>query len=161
MLYTGPVVVRVSTWESTDDNDVAGQGRDTVPGTLSSAWLLRASGPIYLRTPYTDPGVEPQHPLRCACRTQRDRLIVADGDRIELICECGRRETLTGAALRDVVALVEAEPVQPEWQTLEDALKALGYAPAARPRTKHTLSMPRFRGFAAFRRARPLPRAHR
>lgn len=132
-----------------------------MPGTLSSAWLLRASGPIYLRTPHNDLGVEPQHPLRCACRTQRDRLIVADGDRIELICECGRRETLAGTALRDVVALVEAEPVQPEWQTLEDALKALGYATDARRRTKHSLSLPRFRGFAAFRRSRPILRAHR
>ncbi|HEY3867282.1 MAG TPA: hypothetical protein VGM10_02995 [Actinocrinis sp.] len=130
-----------------------------MPGTLSSAWLLRASGPIYLRTPHSDLGVEPQHPLRCACKTQRDRLIVADGDRIELFCECGRRETLTGTALRDVVALVEAEPVQPEWQTLEDALRALGYASDARRRAKHSHAWPRFPSLSAFRR--PQARAHR
>lgn len=133
-----------------------------MPGTLSSAWLLRASGPIYLRNPHHhDIGIEPQQPLRCACRTQRDRLIVADGDLIELICECGRRETLADTALRDVVALVEAEPVQPEWQTLEDALKALGYSSAVQRRTKHTLPWLRLPGFAAFRRSRPLPRTHR
>lgn len=132
-----------------------------MPGTLSSAWLLRASGPIYLRTPHDDLGVQPQQPLRCACRAQRDRLIVADADRVELICECGRRETLAGTALRDVVALVEAEPVQPEWQTLDDALTALGYTAEARGRGRHTLSWPRFKGIAGFRRSRPLMRAHR
>lgn len=102
-------------------------------GTLSSTWLLRTSGPIYLRS--DDAPTLP--PLGCACRTPRDRLIVADHDHIELICRCGHRRTLSHTPLADLLTLVEAEPVDPGWQTLDDALHALGYSTApALPRVR-------------------------
>jgi hypothetical protein len=106
-----------------------------VPGTLTSLWLLRTNGPVYLRPHHHGAdGVEPQRPVNCRCGKQRDRLIVVDGPLITLICRCGRRQDLDGVALEDVVALVEAEPLQPQWTDLGDALRALGFPATPRSR---------------------------
>ncbi len=99
-----------------------------MPDTLASLWLLRTAGPIQLRLRHETDGVQPQPEVECACGEQRDWLIVVDGPRITLICRCGRRQELPGVALEDVVALVVAEPLQPQWSDLGDALRALGFA---------------------------------
>ena len=99
-----------------------------MPGTLASLWLLRTAGPIHLRMRHEADGVQPQPAVECVCGEQRDWLIVVDGARITLICRCGRRQELPGVALEDIVALVESEPLQPQWSDLGDALRALGFA---------------------------------
>lgn len=100
-----------------------------MPGTtLGSLWLLRAAGPVYLRLHHEADGVQPQRPVNCGCGKQRDWLIIVDGPRITLVCRCGRRQDLRGFALEDIVALVEAEPLQPQWADLGDALRELGFA---------------------------------
>jgi hypothetical protein len=109
-----------------------------VPGTLASLWLLRTTGPIYLRPHHHEAdGVQPQRPVDCACGKQRDWLIIVDGSEITFVCRCGRHQEPGGVALEDIVALVEAEPLQPQWTDLGDALRALGFAqrrPPAAPR---------------------------
>jgi hypothetical protein len=92
-------------------------------------WLLRAAGPVLLRDPHGTPGgVQPQRAVNCPCGEQRDWLIVVDGTSITLICRCGRTQDPGDIALEDIVALVEAEPLQPQWTDLDDALRALGFA---------------------------------
>jgi hypothetical protein len=100
---------------------------------LASLWLLRTAGPIQLRKRHEADGTQPQPAVECACGEQRDWLIVVDGPRITLICRCGRRQELPGVALEDIVALVVAEPLQPQWSDLDDALRALGFAARERP----------------------------
>jgi len=98
-----------------------------VPGSLSSLWMLRATGPVYLRAAHPVHGIQSQRPVRCRCARERDWLIVADDRQVLFICHCGRRQRPGGATLQDVVALVEAEPVRPDWVDLDDALSALGF----------------------------------
>lgn len=100
-----------------------------VSGSLSSVWLLRANDPVYLRTAFDDDAPEAQRPLRCVCVGERGWLIVADEHRLVFVCRCGRRQSVCGMSLRDVGGLVEAEPVRPHWADLDDALRALGFAP--------------------------------
>ena len=101
-----------------------------VPGSLSSLWLLHATGPVYVRAAHAVHGVQTQRPVRCRCARERDSLIVADDHQVLFICRCGRRQRLGGVTLQDVVALVEAEPVRPNWVDLDDALNDLGFARA-------------------------------
>jgi hypothetical protein len=104
-----------------------------MPGSLSSVWLLRANDPVYLRAEYPVNGVHAQRPVRCPCGRERGWLIVADDRRVVFVCGCGRRQSGGEVSLRDVVALVEAVPVRPDWVDLDDALHALSHHPRKRP----------------------------
>jgi hypothetical protein len=59
-------------------------------------------------------------------------LIIADPQQVTFVCRCGRRSLHRGLSLQDVIGLVEAEPMHPQWSDVEEAVRALGFAPAAR-----------------------------
>jgi hypothetical protein len=73
-------------------------------------------------------------------------LIIADSQRVMFVCRCGRRTTHVGLMLEDVIALVEAEQMRPHWRNIDDAIRALGFAPGARgPGLHMTLPYPHIR----------------
>jgi hypothetical protein len=137
-VYSGPVVVQVSSRESADDA-VSPNREGLVSGSLSSVCLLRASDPVYLRPHGDADGSQPSRPLRCGCGGPQEWLIVAEHGRVLMgrdlmgrvlmVCGCGRRQSLEGATLDQVVALAREEAIRPEWSVLEDALRDLGFLP--------------------------------
>jgi hypothetical protein len=115
ILYRRVCIVEVSCGQRTGGTRRPRRGEPIVSATPPVQWALRTSGPIYLRT-RTDPqGAQRQRPLCCPCGRTRERLILpaADRDVIEVLCRCGRRQTLRHVALSDVNALVEAVPAPP------------------------------------------------
>jgi hypothetical protein len=119
---------------------------DMLSAPASPAWLLRSSGPVSVRSPHAPGRTETQRQLSCTCGRESDWLIIADPQRVMFVCRCGRRTTHAGLLLEDVVALVEAEPMRPHWRSVDDAIRALGFAPGARGPSLHiTLPYPHIR----------------
>jgi hypothetical protein len=92
-------------------------------------WLLRSRGPVCVRSSHAADRAEVQRVLRCTCARDADWLILADPQRVVFVCRCGRRTVRQGLALTDVVALVEEEPMLPQWAGADEAVRALGFAP--------------------------------
>lgn len=92
-------------------------------------WLLRSRGPVCVRSSRASGRAEVQRVLCCPCGRDADWLIVADPQRVVFVCRCGRRIVHQGLALTDVIALVEAEPMRPQWTGADEAVRALGFGP--------------------------------
>ena len=95
----------------------------------SPMWLLRSRGPVCVRSSRASGRAEVQDVLSCSCGRDADWLIIADPQRVVFACRCGRRTVHQGLALTDVVGLVEAEPMRPQWTGADEAARALGFAP--------------------------------
>lgn len=91
--------------------------------------------------------------LRCPCGRGSDWLILADPHRVVFVCRCGRRTVRQGLALTDVIALVEDEPMLPQWTGADEAVRALGFAPRRERGPAFRLAAPHIR----FRLRLPMP----
>ena len=95
----------------------------------SPMWLLRSRGPVCVRSSRASGRAEVHRVLRCPCGRDADWLLLADPQRVVFVCRCGRRTVRQGLALTDVIALVEEEPMLPQWTGADEAVRALGFAP--------------------------------
>jgi hypothetical protein len=103
-------------------------------------WLLRSRGPVRLRCVRADGSIETHRSMRCRCGRDTDWLIIADERNVVFVCRCGKRSVHQGLPLTDVVGLVEDAPTRTGWSGVDDAVRALGFAPAARrPHVRVTL----------------------
>jgi hypothetical protein len=116
-------------------------------------WLLRSRGPVCVRTSRASGRAEIQRMLSCACGREADWLIIADPQRVVFVCRCGRRSTHPGLALTDVIALVEAEPMRPQWTGADEAVRALGFGRRSERGSAFRLAPPHVR----FRLRLPMP----
>jgi hypothetical protein len=98
-----------------------------LPRQLESTMLLRVDEQAFVRIEPLDDGCETQKLLKCPqCHRITDWLIAATDGQVEFTCRCGHIWSAS-TPLTDVVALAERQPISPQWQSLDDARRALGF----------------------------------
>lgn len=100
---------------------------------MSEAWesttLLRITDVAYIRTESAVEGHEIQESVECPhCHRDTHWLIAASGDHVDITCRCGHRWQVR-ADLSAIIGLAEHLPISPQWRSLDDAQRALGFQP--------------------------------